>query len=85
MSANKLPAADDDSFGVNLPKLAAPARNVKRRRAGLRRWPRARTAALSQTSRSTFAGMTVSEILNTDGGPDALRLIRRRAGHSRGP
>jgi hypothetical protein len=29
--------------------------------------------------------MTVSEILNTAGGPDVLRLIRRRAGHSRSP
>jgi len=53
--------------------------------ATLRCWTRARTAAVSQTSRSGFAGMTASEILNPACGPDALRLIRRRAGHSRGP
>jgi hypothetical protein len=29
--------------------------------------------------------MTASEILNTACGPEALRLIPRRAGHSRGP
>jgi hypothetical protein len=33
--------------------------------AALRCWTRARTAAVSQTSRSSFAGMTAFEILNT--------------------
>ncbi len=53
--------------------------------AALRCWTRARTAAVSQTSRSSFAGMTASEIFNPACEPNALRLIRRRAGHSRAP
>jgi len=58
---------------------------TRKPRAFADRRPHESGVAVSQTNRSTFAGMTASEILNPACGPDALRLIRRRAGHSRGP